>query len=99
MTIKACPFCGGKPYIERSSRGFVGGVSTKVCYVRCLCCNARSPRLDLSKEQRKSRAVREVIEKWNDRSASTQEFYVKGDFHVTLNSEEHCPEPDEGCRD
>ena len=74
MIVKACPFCGGKPYIERSSRGFIGGESAKVCYVRCLCCNARSPRIDLSKAERNSRAVKEVVRKWNDRSDSTQEF-------------------------
>ena len=46
--LKACPFCGGRPYIESHSRGFVKGVSCRVAYVRCTECNTRTERFPIS---------------------------------------------------
>ena len=63
--LKACPFCGGKPYIESHSRGFVDGKSTRVAYVRCSECNCRTERLPISIGQ--AEAVRAVVNKWNCR--------------------------------
>ena len=70
MILKSCPFCGGKPYIEESQRGFVQGKSTKVCYVRCKDCNARSQRLDIQDfghTSRSSEAIEKIVAAWNVR--------------------------------
>lgn len=80
MIVKACPFCGGRPYIEAGQRGFVGGVSAKVCYVRCLECGARSPRVDLADygcTSRSSKAVDDVLEMWNRRAENVVEYELK----------------------
>lgn len=80
MKIKSCPFCGGKPYLERSQRGFVNGVSTRVCFVRCKKCNARSPRLDLHDYGHTShslQALEDVIEMWNTRTDKVFETEVE----------------------
>ena len=64
------PFCGGKPYLERCSRGFINAQSTKIAYVRCLQCNARSKRVPLSdygKNSHSKEAEREVVNAWNSR--------------------------------
>lgn len=74
MIIKSCPFCGGKPYVEESQRGFVGGKSTHVCYVRCKSCNARSQRLnieDFGHTSRSSEAIEKVVAAWNVRVYSS----------------------------
>lgn len=42
--LKPCPFCGGKPYLESGFRAFIGGETTKVTFIRCVSCNARSQR-------------------------------------------------------
>ena len=79
MMIKSCPFCGGKPYIEESQRGFMGGKSTKVCFVRCKVCNARSNKVDLADYNCKSRsaqAIRDVVEQWNKRTTEVIEFDI-----------------------
>ncbi len=81
MIVKACPFCGGKPYLEESQRGFVDGKSTKVCYVRCKNCNARSSRVNLADYHCSSYsadAIAKVIESWNKRVESVQEFEITG---------------------
>ena len=63
--LKACPFCGGRPYIESGSRGFYRGESTRVAFVRCTECNARSNRIPISIGQAK--AVQAVVNQWNCR--------------------------------
>lgn len=73
MILKACPFCGGKPTIEESQRGFVNGKSTHVCFVRCKQCNARSERVDIEAyghTSYSSEAVQKVSESWNKRIAN-----------------------------
>ena len=70
ISLKPCPFCGGKPYLESSSRGFINGQSERIAYVRCSVCNARSPRIPLSKYGKTSyskEANLEVAELWNRR--------------------------------
>ena len=65
-----CPFCGGKPYLERCSRGFINAQSTKIAYVRCLQCNTRSKRVpvsDYGKTSQSREAEREVVNAWNSR--------------------------------
>ena len=79
MIVKACPFCGGKPYIEESQRGFVNGQSTKVCFVRCKWCNARSNRVDLKDyncSSYSSDAIADVVETWNRRAESVREYNI-----------------------
>ena len=83
MTILTCPFCGGKPYLESHQRGFVNGVSTHVCFVRCRECNARSPRVNLADYGAKSysgMAIRDVVAAWNRRNYQPREieFNEKG---------------------
>ena len=82
MQVKTCPFCGGRPYIERSQRGFINGESTKVCFVRCQKCNARSERINVKDYGHTSKsldAVEKVVESWNRRSDSTK--YVEIQLH------------------
>lgn len=63
--LKACPFCGGRPYIESGSRAYVKGESTRVAYVRCTDCNARTDKIPISVGQ--SKAVHAAVNKWNCR--------------------------------
>ena len=68
--LKPCPFCGGRAYLERSSRGFVNGESTRVAFVRCTQCNARSGREKLSDygcTSTSSEACHKVSAAWNKR--------------------------------
>lgn len=79
MIVKACPFCGGKPYIEESQRGYINGKSTKVCYVRCRECNARSNKVDVADyncSSRSSEAIRDVVKAWNMRADSCKEYDI-----------------------
>lgn len=69
--IKPCPFCGGKPRLERSHRAFMGGVTTRVAFVRCTVCEARSGRQKLSDFGHTSSSVeadQAVIAAWNRRA-------------------------------
>ena len=68
--LKPCPFCGGKPYLEENHRAFIDGQTTRVSFVRCRVCNARSARIPLSKYGKTShsnQANAEVAELWNKR--------------------------------
>ena len=79
MLVKSCPFCGGKPYIESSSRGYINGEPTKTAYVRCRNCNARSERVNLKDYNVSSfsmNAVEDVVKAWNRRVSSVKEFDV-----------------------
>lgn len=80
MQLKTCPFCGGKPYIEESQRGYIGGESTKVCFIRCSVCNARSERVDVRSyghTTRSKEAVEDVAARWNARADKTEIVEVK----------------------
>lgn len=68
--LKSCPFCGGKAFLERSHRAFINAETTKVAFVRCTKCNARSGRVNLSdygKTSRSAEAELKVINSWNNR--------------------------------
>ena len=68
--LKPCPFCGGEAYLERSSRAFVNAKTTKVAFVRCMKCNARSGRVNLSDYGRTSasfEAEQKAVSLWNRR--------------------------------
>ena len=80
MYLKTCPFCGGKPYLEKASRGFVGGQPAKVCYVRCKSCNARSERVniaDFGHTSYSGEAIKQVAEAWNSRVDNTELVFVQ----------------------
>lgn len=65
-----CPFCGGKPYLEKSHRAFINAESTRVAFVRCSVCNARSGRVNIKDYGRTSsslEAENAAIELWNRR--------------------------------
>lgn len=87
IKLKTCPFCGGKPYLEESSRGFANGNSTHVCFVRCKECNARSPRVDLAEfncSSSSAEAIALVTEAWNSRVSNIEEIDIltKRDRHA-----------------
>ena len=68
--LKPCPFCGGEAYLERSHRAFINGKTTKVTFIRCLKCNARSAReniVDYGHSSCSIEAERKVIDMWNRR--------------------------------
>ena len=68
--LKPCPFCGGKAFLERSHRAFINAETTKVAFVRCTKCNARSGRVNLSdyeKTSRSTEAETKAIYSWNNR--------------------------------
>ena len=69
--MRSCPFCGGKPYLERSSRAYIGGRSMKVAYVRCTECSARGPKIPIMKYGKTSHSVEaelEAEELWDRRN-------------------------------
>lgn len=63
--LKACPFCGGRPFIESRSRGFLKGQETRVAYVRCSDCEARTSKIPVSIGQKE--AVKRAVNLWNCR--------------------------------
>ena len=80
ITLKSCPFCGGKPFIEDSQRGFIDGKITKVCFIRCSVCNARSERVnvkDYGKSSRSIEAINHVAESWNKRDRFVTEYVMQ----------------------
>ena len=71
MELKPCPFCGGKPYLEKSSRAFLGGESQRVSYVRCTKCEARSPKIPISRYGHSCYSIdaqNAAAEAWNRRA-------------------------------
>lgn len=65
-----CPFCGGKAYLETAHRAFIQGETTKVAYVRCTKCNARSGRFELrdfGKSAHSHEANEMAVNAWNAR--------------------------------
>ena len=71
-----CPFCGGKPYLERSARAFVKGQTEHVAFVRCTNCCARSGNVRLAKYGKTSHseeAVEEAVSRWNTRKWEMEE--------------------------
>lgn len=69
--LKPCPFCGGPAVLERNHRAFIGGVTSRVAYVRCRRCNARSGRFELrdfGATSHSKEANAKAIEAWNRRA-------------------------------
>lgn len=71
LVLKRCPFCGGEACLEKNHRAFINGETTRVAYVRCKVCNARSGRFEL-REFGKTSCSREAnelaVEAWNRRA-------------------------------
>ena len=65
-SLKPCPFCGGKERTEDNHRAFIGGVTTRVSFIRCSLCNARSARVP-NKENGSLEALNEAYRLWNRR--------------------------------
>ena len=68
--LKLCPFCGGVPYLERGSRTIINGEKTRVAYVRCEDCGARTARYRLDDFGRSSSSVEAekcAVDHWNMR--------------------------------
>ena len=69
--LKPCPFCGGKAVLEKAHRAFINGETTRVTFIRCDECNARSGRVRLSDygcTSTSSAAISTVIAAWNRRT-------------------------------
>jgi hypothetical protein len=69
--LKPCPFCGGRPILETCHRAFIGGESTRVAFVRCSRCNARSGRIELRKygaSSHSQKANQIAVDAWNARN-------------------------------
>ena len=69
--LKSCPFCGGEAYLETSHRAFIKARTTKVAFVRCTKCEARSGRVPLSDYGCTSISVeanKKAINAWNRRA-------------------------------
>lgn len=70
--LKPCPFCGGRPFLEKSMRCFINGKTDKAALVRCLDCGARASRVRLSdygKSSHSKEAEEEAANMWNNRIA------------------------------
>lgn len=68
--LKPCPFCGGKPHLEKNHRAFIKSETTRVAFVRCHNCNARTERFELRDFGHTSfsyEANKKAIEAWNRR--------------------------------
>ena len=69
--LKPCPFCGGKAYLEKSHRAFVDSKTTRVAFVRCTKCHARSGRTELGEYGFSSfsiEACMDAVDAWNRRA-------------------------------
>ena len=69
--LKPCPFCGGRAYLERSHRAFIDAETTKVTFVRCTVCNARSGRVNIADYGRTSSSIEasnKAVAAWNRRA-------------------------------
>lgn len=74
IKLKSCPFCGGKPYLETNHRAFINAKTTKVAYVWCRSCNARTERIPLEKYGKTSHSLEaesDAMKAWNNRVEKT----------------------------
>ena len=65
-TLKPCPFCGGKAHYEDNHRAFIGGETTRVSFIHCSLCEARSARIP-NKDKGSLEALNEAYRLWNRR--------------------------------
>lgn len=65
-TLKPCPFCGGRALYEDHHRAFIGGETTRVSFIRCSLCEARSARIP-NNENGSLEALNEAYRLWNRR--------------------------------
>ena len=69
--LKPCPFCGGKPYLETRHRTFINAKTTRVAFVRCTACEARTQRfalIDFGCTSFSYEANKRAAEAWNRRA-------------------------------
>ena len=74
VTLKPCPFCGGRAYLEKSHRAFINAQTTRVSYVRCTKCNARTERVPFEKYGKTSHSTEaevEAVKAWNRRTTES----------------------------
>ena len=71
LILKPCPFCGGNPYLETRHRAFIQAQTTRVAFVRCTECEARTQRIplvDFGCTSFSFEANKKAIEAWNRRT-------------------------------
>lgn len=69
--LKPCPFCGGRPYLERAKRTRIKGKATRIALVRCTQCNARTNFYDIAdfgKTSHSATAEKWAVHDWNRRA-------------------------------
>lgn len=65
-TLKCCPFCGGRAHYEDNQRAFINGETTRVAFIHCSRCEARSARIP-NKDVGTLKALNEAYRLWNRR--------------------------------
>lgn len=82
--MKPCPFCGGKPYLETNHRAFINAKTTKVAFVRCGSCNARTERFkleDFGHTSKSKEANLKAVEAWNRRAENEELKFTREFIH------------------
>lgn len=76
-----CPFCGGKPHLERSTRVYFQGKTVHAALVHCTVCGARTGKVPLENygcTSSSTEANDEAVRLWNSRTPNfTVEFKEK----------------------
>ena len=74
--------------METNHRAFINAKTTKVAFVRCKSCNARTERIPLEKYGKTSHSLdaeMDAIAAWNKRAEKTGKWIVKKDrFNSTI---------------
>ena len=73
--LKNCPFCGGESILEYNHRAFIKSQTTKVAFVRCKVCNARSGRVELRDfgcSSHSTEASQKAVAAWNKRDNAVE---------------------------
>ncbi len=90
--LKNCPFCGGESILEYNHRAFINGQTTKVSFVRCKVCNARSGRFKLTDfgcTSHSKEANEKAVDAWNKRDNAVEVVRCKDCAYFMEFTKEH----------